>query len=89
MKFKLIFTSSSIFLKTIFGILTPKSLNIIEKTKTNYGQSLTVIGSGGVFSPHDAQEKLDKGADLIQLITGMIYEGPGLINRINHKLLSK
>lgn len=48
-----------------------------------------VIGVGGVHSLEDAMEKLDAGASLIQLYTGFIYEGPGLIKRINRTLLKK
>jgi dihydroorotate dehydrogenase len=41
-----------------------------------------VIAVGGILSPDDALEKFDAGAALIQLYTGFIYEGPGLIRRI-------
>ena len=40
-----------------------------------------VIGVGGIFSGHDAREKLDAGAALVQLYTGFIYEGPSLVSR--------
>jgi dihydroorotate dehydrogenase len=43
---------------------------------------------GGIHSAEDAVEKIEAGADLIELYTGFIYEGPGLIKRIN-KALSK
>ena len=45
------------------------------------------MGVWGIHSPEDAQEKLVAGASLIQLYTGFIYEGPGLVKRIN-KFLS-
>lgn len=45
------------------------------------------IGCGGVFSAEDAYEKIKRGASLVQLITGMIYEGPGLIKKINKGLV--
>ena len=51
-------------------------------TKRKYGDALTIIGCGGIFSPEDAMEKFRLGADLLQLITGMIFEGPGLIKNI-------
>ena len=38
---------------------------------------------GGIFSAEDAYEKIKLGASLVQLITGMIYEGPQLIGQIN------
>lgn len=56
---------------------------ITKKTKG----MLTIIGCGGVFSAQDAYEKLQAGASLIQLITGMIYEGPQLVNEINRGLV--
>ena len=42
---------------------------------------------GGVFNGKDAYEKIRKGATLVQLITGMIYEGPQLIGEINRDLV--
>jgi dihydroorotate dehydrogenase len=47
---------------------------------------LPIIGVGGVFTAHDAWEKICAGASLIQLYTGFIYEGPGVAKRINSGL---
>ena len=58
------------------------STELIRKTREKYGRRFTVIGVGGVMSWKDAEEKFKAGADLIQLITGMIFEGPGLIGRL-------
>ena len=44
--------------------------------------AIPVIGVGGIFTADDALEKFDAGAALVQLYTGFIYEGPGLIRRI-------
>ena len=44
---------------------------------------------GGINSPEDALEKLDAGADLIQLWTGFIYEGPSLVKKINKAILNR
>ena len=44
---------------------------------------LVIIGVGGIDSAEAALEKLEAGADLVQVYTGLIYEGPGLITRIN------
>ena len=52
-------------------------------------KAFPIIGVGGIHSAEDAIEKLDAGAILIQLYTGFIYEGPGLITRINKKILEK
>lgn len=59
---------------------------LIKQTRQYLGNEFTIIGCGGVLSVKDAQEKIDAGADLIQLITGMIYTGPGLIRDICHNL---
>ncbi|MFH1315367.1 MAG: quinone-dependent dihydroorotate dehydrogenase [Candidatus Uhrbacteria bacterium] len=51
------------------------------------GDRYTIIGCGGVFSAEDAYEKIRLGASLVQLITGMIFEGPQLIGEINKGLV--
>ena len=56
---------------------------VYKKTKGKY----IIIGVGGVKSADDAYEKIKSGASLIQLITGMIYEGPQLISQINQDLV--
>jgi len=58
------------------------STELIRKTREKYGKRFTIIGVGGILTPDDAMEKFAAGADLIQLITGMIFEGPGLIKAI-------
>ncbi|MEK7193587.1 MAG: quinone-dependent dihydroorotate dehydrogenase [Patescibacteria group bacterium] len=56
---------------------------VFTRTKGAYA----IVGLGGVFSAEDAYEKIRAGASLVQLITGMIYEGPTLIKRINKGLV--
>ena len=56
------------------------------KTK-DWNKKIIIIGVGGVFSAEDAYRKIRLGASLIQLITGMIYEGPNLVGRINYDLV--
>ena len=58
------------------------STELVRKTRETYGSRFTIIGVGGIFSGADALEKFDAGADLVQLITGMIFEGPGLMQEI-------
>jgi dihydroorotate dehydrogenase len=41
-----------------------------------------IIASGGIFTPEDAKEKIDAGADLVQVYTGFIYEGVGMVSKI-------
>lgn len=55
---------------------------LIEKTKQEYKDRLTIIGCGGIMSPVDALYKFELGSDLIHVITGMIYRGPSLIKEI-------
>lgn len=55
---------------------------LVKQTAAAYGDKLTVIGCGGIFSAADALNYFDRGAQLIQLITGLIYEGPGLIKKL-------
>lgn len=63
------------------------SNKLISKTYLKYGHQLTIIGCGGIFSAEDAYEKIRLGASLLQLITGMIFEGPQLIGDINQGLV--
>lgn len=58
------------------------SNELIRSTRAEYGARFTIIGVGGIFTPNDAMEKFRAGADLVQLITGMIFEGPSLVGRI-------
>ena len=58
---------------------------ISKKTKGN----LPIIGVGGISTPEQALKKIEAGAHLIQLYTGIIYEGPGLVRKINKKLLNQ
>jgi dihydroorotate dehydrogenase len=60
---------------------------VIRYLSEKSNRSFPIIGVGGIHTAEDAQEKLDAGASLVQLYTGFIYEGPGLIGRINKKLL--
>ncbi len=57
---------------------------VYTKTKGRF----VIIGCGGVFSAEDAYKKIKLGASLIQLITGMIFQGPQLISDINIGLVS-
>jgi len=63
------------------------SNDLIANTYKNYGDKLTIVGVGGIFNAQDAYEKIKLGSSLIQLITGMIYEGPQLIGEINEGLV--
>jgi len=62
------------------------SKRLIRHTRGVFGNNVVIVGCGGIFSADDARERLSAGADLIQLITGMIYEGPQLIGEINERI---
>ena len=61
---------------------THLSTDLIGKTRQVYGKRFTIMGVGGVMSPETAMEKFNAGADLVQLISGLIFEGPGLVKKI-------
>jgi len=59
------------------------SNQLIQKVHKFYDGKIIIIGVGGIFNTEDAYRKIKLGASLIQLITGMIFEGPQLISDIN------
>lgn len=59
-----------------------RSTEVIAYLRKKLGSGVVIIGVGGIFSAKDAREKLDAGADLVQVYTGFIYEGPGMVKRI-------
>jgi dihydroorotate dehydrogenase len=52
-----------------------------------HSSSLPIVGVGGIFSAEDAYEKIKAGASLVQIYTGLIYEGPGVVKKINRGLV--
>ncbi|MEP5253449.1 MAG: quinone-dependent dihydroorotate dehydrogenase [Winogradskyella arenosi] len=64
-----------------------KSTKVIKYLADKSNKAFPIIGVGGIHSAEDALEKLDAGADLVQVYTGFIYEGPALIKQINKALL--
>lgn len=67
--------------------LTKRSTEVIRYLSEKSNKSFVIIGVGGIHSPEDALEKINAGASLVQIYTGFIYEGPGLVKRILGKLL--
>ena len=67
--------------------ITDKSTEVIRYLHINSNGSFPIIGVGGIHSEKDAMDKLNAGARLVQLYTGFIYEGPGLVKRINKAIL--
>ena len=60
--------------------------HLISAIYKKYKDRFIIIGCGGVFTGADAYEKIKRGATLIQMITGMIFEGPSVIGKINKEL---
>ncbi len=64
------------------------SNELIRRTYNKYGKQLIIIGVGGIFSEVDAYTKIKLGATLVELITGMIFNGPQLVGQINSGLVT-
>ena len=64
------------------------STKVIRYLAQNSNKAFPIIGVWGIHSAEDALEKIEAGADLVQIYTGFIYEGPGLIKKINKALLT-
>lgn len=64
-----------------------QSTKVIQYLADNSNKSFPIIGVGGIHSEQDALDKLNAGADLVQIYTGFIYEGPSLVKRINKAVL--
>lgn len=69
--------------------LKHRSTEVIRFLAEKSQKAFPIIGVGGIHSAEDALEKIEAGADLLQLYTGFIYEGPKLIKQINEALLKK
>ncbi len=64
------------------GLLFEKSTEVLRKMRKLLGKDFPIIASGGVMDESSYKAKLDSGADLVQIYTGMIYKGPALIQKI-------
>jgi dihydroorotate dehydrogenase len=69
--------------------LTNRSTEVIRYLAERSNKAFPIIGVGGIHSVEDALEKLDAGADLLQVYTGFIYEGPRLVKAINKAILAR
>lgn len=67
--------------------LAPVSDRTLVYLKMKCPSDLVIISSGGIMNPEIAEKRLEEGAGLVQIYTGFIYEGPGLIKRIKQLLL--
>lgn len=62
------------------------STELIKRAYQKYGDKLIIIGVGGIFTAEHAYEKIKAGASLVGMITGMIFEGPQVVGKINQGL---
>lgn len=69
--------------------LRDRSTEVIRYIVTKSQGRIPVIGVGGISNGQDAFEKIQAGAVLVQIYTGLIYQGPGLVKKINDYLISK
>jgi len=67
--------------------LQNRALEVVRYLSEKSGRAFPIIGVGGIFTPEDALQMLDAGADLVQVYTGFIYEGPFIARRINKAIL--
>jgi len=70
-------------------LLAKKSLEIMKWLLKNKKKELVLISSGGIHSVEEVYKRLELGVDLIQIYTGLVFNGPGFITRINKRLLSQ
>jgi dihydroorotate dehydrogenase len=68
--------------------LADRSNEVISFLRSKLGKDFPIIGVGGIMSPADAVEKMKAGADLVQIYTGFIYEGPGFVKDICKKIMA-
>lgn len=66
--------------------LRERATEVIRYLKDKSGAEFPIIGVGGISTPDDAEEKLNAGATLIQVYSGLIYEGPAMVSRINRRI---
>jgi dihydroorotate dehydrogenase len=66
-----------------------RSTEVIRYLATKSNKAFPIVGVGGIHSAEDALEKMDAGADLVQLYTGFVYEGPKLVKDINKAILAR
>ena len=66
--------------------LRVRSEAMLEKIVRRVGEKIPIVSVGGIMSPEDAKRRLDMGATLVQIYTGLIYRGPGLVKQIINAL---
>jgi dihydroorotate dehydrogenase len=64
------------------ALLSARSTEMVGTIARRTGGKLPIIGVGGIMGPDDARAKLDAGATLVQVYTGLVYAGPELVKEI-------
>jgi len=67
--------------------LTKRATEVVSYLSKKSNKAFPIIAVGGIYTAADALEKLNAGASLVQVYTGFIYEGPGIVKRINKGIL--
>jgi len=67
-------------------ILRERSTEVVRYLRSKLQKDVAIIAVGGVFTGADAKEKIEAGADLVQVWTGFLYEGPAMVRKILHNL---
>lgn len=65
-----------------------RATEVVKYLATQSNKSFPIVAVGGVYTAEDAIEKIEAGADLVQIYTGFIYEGPSMVKRINKGLVN-
>lgn len=68
--------------------LTASSTDVLEKFYAHLGEDIPLIAAGGIMSANDAIKKLQAGAKLVQIYSGLMYKGPKLIKEINQEIMN-
>jgi dihydroorotate dehydrogenase len=64
-----------------------RSTDVVRYLSKKSNKSFPIVAVGGIYTAEDAIEKLEAGADLVQIYTGFIYEGPSMVKRMNKGLV--
>ncbi|TVQ51146.1 MAG: quinone-dependent dihydroorotate dehydrogenase [Saprospirales bacterium] len=67
--------------------LTLRSREVVKIMRSLLGKGVVIIGVGGIMSGNDAAKMLEAGADLVQIYSGLIYKGPGLVREILREII--
>ena len=66
-----------------------RSFEVLRRLRERTGGRLTLVAAGGIAGPDDAWERIEAGADLVELYTGFVYGGPGTARRLNGGLAQR